>query len=92
MWFIFLVTAITVYIAYQFYFSAKVKERKFKIEEDFYKEVEKIQVKYYLDIVLAKEKFLKSDVMLSYINFNYRMASEEIISQHCKASIEYLDF
>ena len=28
--------------------------------------------------------------MLSYINFNYRMASNEIINHHYKASIEYL--
>ena len=90
MWFIFFVIAITVYMAYQFYFSAKVEKKKFKIEEEFYKEVEKTQTKCYLDIVLAKEKFLKSDIMLSYINFNYRMASTEIINHHCKASIEYL--
>lgn len=90
MWFIFFVIAITVYMAYQFYFSAKVEKKKFEIEEEFYKEVEKTQVKYYLDIVLVKEKFLKSDVMLSYINFNYRMASKEMIKHHSKASIEYL--
>lgn len=90
MWFIFFVIAITVYMVYQFYFSAKVEKKKFKIEEEFYKEVEKTQVKYYLDIVLVKEKFLKSDVMLSYINFNYRMASKEMIKHHSKASIEYL--
>ena len=90
MWFIFFVIAITVYMVYQFYFSAKVEKKKFKIDEEFYKEVEKTQVKYYLDIVLVKEKFLKSDVMLSYINFNYRMASKEMIKHHSKASIEYL--
>ena len=63
MWFIFFVIAITVYMVYQFYFSAKVEKKKFKIEEEFYKEVEKTQVKYYLDIVfnyrMASKEMIK---------------------------------
>lgn len=56
MWFIFFVIAITVYMAYQFYFSAKVEKKKFKIEEEFYKEVEKTQTKCYLDYSFSKRE------------------------------------